>query len=603
MATADLVVRILTEADTKGIDGAVSSVDKAQGKFGKAGAALKSMAVPAGVALAGIVAFGKGAVDSASRVEQAMGAVDSVFGKNATQVKQWASESATSVGLSKSAYAEMATVLGAQLKNMGIPMDKVAGQTNDLIGLGADLAATYGGTTADAVEALSAALRGETDPIEKYGVSVKQADIAAQQAADGTDKLTGAAGKQAKTMALLKLVNKQTADAQGAFNRESDTAAHSAQVTAAQYEDMKATLGEALLPAISSVTAALGKLATFMGKHKTATTIVIAVIGAMAAAILVLNAAMTVYTAVTTLAASATLTAWIAAAWPILAVVAAVALVVVAIVVLWKKCAWFRNAVKAVWNAIKTAALAAWRAIIAGGKAMLNGLKAGWRALGAAAKSVWNAIKASAKATWDGIKAAARVMGSAVRAVWQGLKSAVKTVIDWIKAAWRAVMASVKSTAQTYINAVKTVINGVKSVVSDVVGKVRELISAMRGIKVPGAVQSALNSIKSAIDTVIGKVQDLIHWLSNIPTPHISWPSPPKWLDKVMPGMAPVPPVPGTAAYAAPAVPGARAGTTTRAAAGGITINVTGALDPEATARQIKRILAGHDRRVGLRVS
>jgi hypothetical protein len=38
------------------------------------------------------------------------------------------------------------------------------------------------------------------------------------------------------------------------------------------------------------------------------------------------------------------------------------------------------------------------------------------------------------------------------------------------------------------------------------------------------------------------------------------------------------------------------------ASSGGIVINITGAIDPEATARQVRRLLGGHDRRMGGRV-
>src|SRR5262245_13321923 len=173
-------------------------------------------------------------------------------------------------------------------------MDKVTGQTGDLIKKGADLAAQFGGTTKEAVEALGSALRGETDPIERYGVSVKQADIAAQMAADGTDKLTGAAAKQAKTAALLGLITKQSADAQGQFAREADSAAGAQQRTAAKVENLKAKMGEALLPVVSKVADAFGKFADWASEHQTTFQILIGVVAALAVAILAINAALAV---------------------------------------------------------------------------------------------------------------------------------------------------------------------------------------------------------------------------------------------------------------------------------------------------------------------
>src|SRR5690606_8948385 len=136
-------------------------------------------------------------------------AVASVFGDYADEMTGYAEKAANAVGLSQNQYNESATLLGAQLKNMGISMDEVSGTTNDLIGLGADLAATFGGTTADATAALSSRRRGERDPIEKYGVSIKQADIEAQKAAMGLDGLSGEAAKNADLQATLALLTQQ----------------------------------------------------------------------------------------------------------------------------------------------------------------------------------------------------------------------------------------------------------------------------------------------------------------------------------------------------------------------------------------------------------
>ena len=110
--------------------------------------------------------------------------------------------------------------------------------------------------------------------------------------------------------------------------------------------------------------------------------------------------------------------------------------------------------------------------------------------------------------------------------------------------------------------------------------------------------QNAFNNVKSSADALLQVIKDIVGWIRDIPTPHIDWPDPPKWLPGVR--MAPAPAVAG---YAAPRVAGlggaaARAG----GGAGPVTINVYGAVDPEAVARQIGRIMSGHDRRVGRRV-
>jgi phage-related protein len=586
MASAvDIAVNIVTKLNDSGMK-------QAESKMGRFGSGLKKAAVPALAVAGAIGAFGAAAVKSASDLQQSMGAVDSVFGKNAGTVKAWSQDAATNVGLAASEYQNLAAVIGSQFSNLGVPMDQVAGKTNDLITMGADLAATYGGTTAEAVEALSSVLRGETDPIEKYGVSINQAAIAAQMAKDGTEDLTGAQGKAAKTQATLALLSEQSAKATGQFAEEQDSAAGQAQIAAAQYENMKAALGTALLPAISAVMGALGKLAQFMGKHKTATQIAIGAIFALAAAILVLNIAMTVYTAVTTLAASATVAAWVAAIWPILLVVAAVALVVAAIVILWKKSATFRSIVLGVWSAIKTAVMATWRVIAAGGKAFYAAARAVFSGIRSAVGAVANAIKAIWKAVWLAASLYVKAYVLVARTVFNLLKAAVGFVVDKVSALIKKI-AGIKVPG-----AIKSAFDTIRSAVERAISKVGDIIAKIRNISVPGAIKSAFDAIAGAAEKIVGFIHDIASAIGNIPTPHINWPSPPKWLDKIMPGMvAPPPPVPG--AVGTPRVR-ARAGVGSSVAAP-VVINVNGALDPDAVARQIRRLLASHDRRVGVR--
>src|SRR5690606_41310685 len=82
----------------------------------------------------------------------------------------------------------------------------------------------------------------------RYGHSMKQADINARLAAEGIDHLEGAARREAETKAILALLTEQTADAQGQFARESDTAAGQAQRAQAKWENLRTELGTQLLP-------------------------------------------------------------------------------------------------------------------------------------------------------------------------------------------------------------------------------------------------------------------------------------------------------------------------------------------------------------------
>ncbi len=212
-----------------------------------------------GVAVAGIAAaaglgsFFKDAVGQAADLEQSVGAIETVFKGSSDQMLSWSKSAATAAGLTQNEYNELGTLIGTQLKNGGTSMDELAGKTNDLIGVGADLSSMFGGTTADAVDALSSALKGERDPIERYGVSLNQASIDAKAAELGFQKVGGSLSQQANQAATLALIMDQTADAHGNFGKEADTLSHKQQVLNAMWENGKTQIGQAFLPAVSAL--------------------------------------------------------------------------------------------------------------------------------------------------------------------------------------------------------------------------------------------------------------------------------------------------------------------------------------------------------------
>lgn len=280
----------------------------------------------AGFSIGAVVGGVKEVVGLAGDAEQSIGAIDTVFKDNAQTMHDWAATASQTVGISGNEYRELGTLLGSQLKNMGTPMDQIADKTNGLIGMGADMASMFGGTTKEAIEAISSALKGEMDPIEKYGVTLSAAaleaealdkkiiapvvDSAAVEAAStkmslaqskynetvkkyGKDsdeaksaklKLTSAenafnkatAGKipkldaESKALAIQSALYGQSADAQGNFARESDTLQNKQQKAAASFQDLKETIGTAFLPAMTSAfgflnTTAIPALQNFAG--------------------------------------------------------------------------------------------------------------------------------------------------------------------------------------------------------------------------------------------------------------------------------------------------------------------------------------------------
>lgn len=616
---ANLLIKILVDSS------------QAETGLGKFESTMGRLAGPAAVAGGAVLGFAAAAASSASEAQQAMGAVESVFGDAAGQVQQYASTAATELGLSETAYNNLAATSGAAFQNMGLSAEDAASSTNELIGIGADLAATFGGSTADAVGALQAAFRGEADPAEKFGLNLKQSAINAQLAEMGLDGLTGAAGESAKQQAIMALIMEQSANSAGQFARESDTAAGAQQIATAQWENASAELGASLLPALTGVTQALSGMAKWVQENSTLVLALGGVIGGLAGSILAVNAALKIYQVTATAVAavqkvleagaigtriqlaalavqqgitSAATKVLAAGQWllnaamsanPIGLVIAAIVLLVAGIVLLWNKCEGFRKIVTAVWSAMKTGALAAWSAIKTAISAVIGWGRSAIAGLGRLVSSVWSAIRTGAAAAWNGIRSVVAAVVNAIRALLTGLRAFAAAVWTGIRTVAAAVWNGIRTVVTGVINTIRSIMNGLRSAAMSVFNAVRSIATgALNAILAP------IRAIQSAFNSVISAVQSLIGWISNI-----KFPSPPGWLSDIVGGIgglfsAPAPAATGFSTYGAPSLSRQlRANAGGGGGGGGIVINVTGTLNDADSARAVRRVLRNDARRRG----
>lgn len=259
--TGTLTVRVIsdTKPAEKGLERLGQKVETTGDKFERSG---RKMTLFATVPIAAAMGL---ATNAASDLEQSVGGVESVFGDAAGEITAFGETASQTAGLSKRQVNEMAAVIGASLQGLGFEAGEAATTVVDLEKRAADMAATFGGTTEEAIQSVASALRGERDPIEKYGVSIKQADINARVLALGLDTSTTAAKKKSEAIAALDLIMGQTAQTEGQFAREADGAAGSMQIAKAEIENAAAEIGDALLPIAAKAAGAVGDLAATFG--------------------------------------------------------------------------------------------------------------------------------------------------------------------------------------------------------------------------------------------------------------------------------------------------------------------------------------------------
>lgn len=558
-ASADLVVNIVTKLSGNGMADAEKQTSKF--KSGLATASKVAGAALLGVGAAAISAANAAAEDAKSQALLA-NAMKNSAGANKDQIAQ------------TEAYIDSASratgVTDDELRPAMATLVRATGdvtKSQKLLSTAMDISAATGKPLSSVSAALAKGYAGNSGALGKLVPGISKAAIAS--------------GKFGRVLEEVRSKTKGAAEAAG------NTAAGQMLRFKTALGETQEAAGAALLPVMMKLTGVLVKVGQWAQDHGTLFTIIAGSIAVMAAAVLALNLAVTIYTAVTTLAGSATLLAWGAALLPILLVVAAVAAVVAIVVILWKKSQTFRSIVLGVWGAIRTAAQATGRVMV----------------------SVWNAVSSGAKK-----------MASIVRGVWQAIRTIASAVATAVKAVWRAVFAAITLYIRAYLAVVRLIFSTVKAVagaaatwlrdrwqamwsaLSDLAAKFRDKVSDVWSAIEDGArkVAAPFAAIERAIQSVIDAVGRLITALGKIHVPKISLPHIPGVSSLARSVAAPA--VEAVGRSVAPAVAAPRSSSGARIGQG-VTVNVYGAIDPEGTARQVQRILSGHSRRVGLRVS
>ena len=202
-----------------------------------------------------VIDFGSEIINLGPKYEQMDTKARTVFGSSLAQVQKWADTNATAMGLTSRAAVGLATDMGDLLVPMGFTRDQAAGLSTEVIGLSGALSEWTGGTrsAAEVADILQKGMLGERDALKSLGISITEADVAAQLAADGNDKLTGSALAQAKAQATLTLYMAKTKDAQTAYADGTAKGVRAQHEFSAQLDQVKEELITGLYPILQKV--------------------------------------------------------------------------------------------------------------------------------------------------------------------------------------------------------------------------------------------------------------------------------------------------------------------------------------------------------------
>jgi hypothetical protein len=227
-----------------------------KGGLGKLGGIAKAGALGVAGLAAGMVAAAPKVLSLASNVGLMGQKSATVFGPQLGIVQKWASESARGMGLTNREAVGLAAGIGDLLKPMGFSTKIAAGMSTKIVGLSGALSQWSGGTksAADVTEILSAAMLGERDGLQALGISISQAQVDAQVLANSKKGLKFATEEQAQAQATADLIMAKSTDAQKAYATSSGTLARKLAEGKATIKTFGETLLVKALPALTKIT-------------------------------------------------------------------------------------------------------------------------------------------------------------------------------------------------------------------------------------------------------------------------------------------------------------------------------------------------------------
>lgn len=200
-----------------------------------------------------IVQFAKSCLDLGSDLQEVQNVVDVTFTTMNQQVDKFAKNAVTTAGLSETMAKRYAGTFGAMSKAFGFAESEAYSMATALTQLSGDVASFYNITQDEAYTKLKSVFTGETESLKDLGVVMTQAALDSYALANGYGKTTAAMTEQEKVALRYAFVMNQLSAASGDFIRTADGWANQTRLLTLQFEQLKATIGQGLINALTPV--------------------------------------------------------------------------------------------------------------------------------------------------------------------------------------------------------------------------------------------------------------------------------------------------------------------------------------------------------------
>ena len=533
----------------KGVGGEVEKAGKKAG--GKFSTGFKAGITALSAVVVGTIGKVLGdAIADASDLNEAGTAVGAVFGNSFKDIDKWAGQANTKLGQSHVEALNAAKTFGVFGQAAGLSAKENAKFSTGLAELASDFASFHNVSPEEAIQAIGSGLRGEAEPLRKFGVLMDDAALKAQamkmglikstastadlqaaqikieksqrayneavkkygkgsleardaqvslsKATDDLGKLTkanttGPLTQQQKILAANALIFSQAGAAQGDFTKTSEGMANQQRIVDASMKNLSATIGTALMPIMQGLLAIAQPVVAWLTENPALVTALAIAMGVLAVAIIGVNIAM-----------------WAMALNPVVATVMGVALAVVALIA---------GIVLLImnWDAVVAWLKTVWDAVVKWFIDTLNTISKWWN-------GVWKEVSSFFTTIWTNVT-------SWFVGLWTGLITwyinliigialFILNKLNEIAGFWRAVWNGVVSFFTGLWNGVVSFVSGIFKGISDTIngalkwigdawhdawsGMVLFLKNTFSGIV--GVIKAPINGIISLINGAIGGI-------------------------------------------------------------------------------------------------
>lgn len=192
--------------------------------------------------------FTKESITAASDLKEVKNVIDTVFGDNAEAIYSWADDAKDAFGMSQLAALEYAGELGSVLKTQGFGADEVRDMSKAVVELAADYASFKNLDFADTFSMLRSGLRGETESIERLGLTVHVGTMVDYLGLDDESSFTKDLTQAEQIKARFDYIMDKSSFVKGDFEKTSDTFANQLRILNTNIDELQANLGEDFLP-------------------------------------------------------------------------------------------------------------------------------------------------------------------------------------------------------------------------------------------------------------------------------------------------------------------------------------------------------------------